>query len=313
MWDAVLAAGRWPLAAGRWPLAAGRWPLAAGRWPLAAGRWPLAAGRWPLAAGRWPLAAGRWPLAAGRWPLAAGRWPLAAGRWPLAAGRWPLAAGRWPLAAGRCRWPLAAGRWPLAAGRWPLAAGRWPLAAGRIIHAPVGGRCQAPICKPGQNAGAGRQKPLHHHSRYPPVAADDLLPDTRNIARSPSTIVRACPDDLLSAFPDRTRRWVLKPVQGTIQGRSLPQAVIERHPFSCSTYVITEFIPIHNVNFSDKAVSCEADGLGSESPGLLSRTRRRCAGRPGPETFVLGGLAVDYEERRVTVDERPVGLTATEC
>ncbi len=32
----------------------------------------------------------------------------------------------------------------------------------------------------------------------------------------------------------------------------------------------------------------------------------------GPETFVLGDLAVHYDERRVTVGGRPVPLTATE-
>ena len=44
----------------------------------------------------------------------------------------------------------------------------------------------------------------------------------------------------------------------------------------------------------------------------MARIQAALRKRAGPETFVLGGLAVDYEARRVTVDERPVRLTATE-
>ena len=45
---------------------------------------------------------------------------------------------------------------------------------------------------------------------------------------------------------------------------------------------------------------------------LVARIQAALRKKAGPETFVLGGLAVDYEARRVTVDERPVSLTATE-
>ena len=48
----------------------------------------------------------------------------------------------------------------------------------------------------------------------------------------------------------------------------------------------------------------------SRRPGRRRGTRRPCA--DGPETFALGNLAVQYEERRVTVGGRPVRLTATE-
>ena len=45
---------------------------------------------------------------------------------------------------------------------------------------------------------------------------------------------------------------------------------------------------------------------------LTARIQAALRKRAGPETFVLGGLAVHYEERRVTVGGRPVRLTATE-
>ncbi len=45
---------------------------------------------------------------------------------------------------------------------------------------------------------------------------------------------------------------------------------------------------------------------------LTARIQAALRKRAGPETFVLGGLAVDYDERRVTVDDRPVRLAATE-
>ena len=45
---------------------------------------------------------------------------------------------------------------------------------------------------------------------------------------------------------------------------------------------------------------------------LTARVQAALRKRAGPETFVLGDLAVDYEERRVTVAGRPVRLTATE-
>ena len=45
---------------------------------------------------------------------------------------------------------------------------------------------------------------------------------------------------------------------------------------------------------------------------LTARIRAALRRRAGPETFVLGDLAVHYEERQVTVGGRPVRLTATE-
>ena len=45
---------------------------------------------------------------------------------------------------------------------------------------------------------------------------------------------------------------------------------------------------------------------------LTARIQAALRKRAGPETFVLGELAVNYEERRVTVGGRPVRLTATE-
>ena len=45
---------------------------------------------------------------------------------------------------------------------------------------------------------------------------------------------------------------------------------------------------------------------------LTARIRAALRRRAGPETFVLGDLAIRYEERRVTVAGRPVNLTATE-
>ena len=45
---------------------------------------------------------------------------------------------------------------------------------------------------------------------------------------------------------------------------------------------------------------------------LTARIQAALRKRAGPETFTLGGLAVDYEERRVTVGGRPVHMTATE-
>ncbi len=45
---------------------------------------------------------------------------------------------------------------------------------------------------------------------------------------------------------------------------------------------------------------------------LTARIQAALRKRAGPETFVLGDLAVHYEERRVTVGGRPVRLTATE-
>ena len=45
---------------------------------------------------------------------------------------------------------------------------------------------------------------------------------------------------------------------------------------------------------------------------LTARVQAALRRRAGPATFVLGELAVDYEERRVTVDGRAVRLTATE-
>ena len=45
---------------------------------------------------------------------------------------------------------------------------------------------------------------------------------------------------------------------------------------------------------------------------LTARIQAALRKRAGPETFVLGGLAVHYAERRVTVGGRPVRLTATE-
>ena len=45
---------------------------------------------------------------------------------------------------------------------------------------------------------------------------------------------------------------------------------------------------------------------------LTARIQAALRRRAGPDTFVLGDLAVDYEERRVTVGGRPVALTATE-
>ncbi len=45
---------------------------------------------------------------------------------------------------------------------------------------------------------------------------------------------------------------------------------------------------------------------------LTARIRAALRRWAGPETFILGDLAVDYEERRVTVGGHPVGLTATE-
>ena len=45
---------------------------------------------------------------------------------------------------------------------------------------------------------------------------------------------------------------------------------------------------------------------------LTARIRAALRRRAGPEAFVLGDLAIRYEERRVTVAGRPVDLTATE-
>ena len=45
---------------------------------------------------------------------------------------------------------------------------------------------------------------------------------------------------------------------------------------------------------------------------LTARIQAALRKRAGPETFVLGDLAVHYDERRVTVAGRPVELTATE-
>ena len=45
---------------------------------------------------------------------------------------------------------------------------------------------------------------------------------------------------------------------------------------------------------------------------LTARVQAALRKQAGPETFVLGDLAVDYEARRVTVAGRPVRLTATE-
>ena len=45
---------------------------------------------------------------------------------------------------------------------------------------------------------------------------------------------------------------------------------------------------------------------------LTARIQAALRKRAGPETFVLGELAVHYDERRVTVDGQPVQLTATE-
>ncbi len=45
---------------------------------------------------------------------------------------------------------------------------------------------------------------------------------------------------------------------------------------------------------------------------LTARIQAALRSRAGPETFALGELAVQYEERRVTVGGRPVRLTATE-
>ena len=45
---------------------------------------------------------------------------------------------------------------------------------------------------------------------------------------------------------------------------------------------------------------------------LTARIHAALRKRAGPETFVLGDLAVHYEERRVTVGGRPLRLTATE-
>ena len=45
---------------------------------------------------------------------------------------------------------------------------------------------------------------------------------------------------------------------------------------------------------------------------LTARVQAALRRQAGPETFALGGLAVDYEARRVTVGGRPVRLTATE-
>ena len=45
---------------------------------------------------------------------------------------------------------------------------------------------------------------------------------------------------------------------------------------------------------------------------LTARIQAALRKNAGPETFVLGDLAVDYDARRVTVGDRPVKLTATE-
>ena len=45
---------------------------------------------------------------------------------------------------------------------------------------------------------------------------------------------------------------------------------------------------------------------------LVARVRAALRRHEEPATFVLGGLAIDYERRRVTVDGRAVALTATE-
>ena len=45
---------------------------------------------------------------------------------------------------------------------------------------------------------------------------------------------------------------------------------------------------------------------------LSARVRAALRRRAGPERFVLGELAIRYDERRVSVGGRPVGLTATE-
>ena len=45
---------------------------------------------------------------------------------------------------------------------------------------------------------------------------------------------------------------------------------------------------------------------------LTARIQAALRKRAGPETFILGDLAVHYEERRVTVGGRPLQLTATE-
>jgi len=45
---------------------------------------------------------------------------------------------------------------------------------------------------------------------------------------------------------------------------------------------------------------------------LTARVRTALRGRAGAEAFVLGALAIDYEQRLVTVDGRPVHLTVTE-
>ena len=45
---------------------------------------------------------------------------------------------------------------------------------------------------------------------------------------------------------------------------------------------------------------------------LTARVRAALRGRAEPESFVLGELVIDYEQRRVSVAGRPVRLTATE-
>ncbi|MXY16864.1 MAG: response regulator transcription factor, partial [Acidobacteria bacterium] len=49
------------------------------------------------------------------------------------------------------------------------------------------------------------------------------------------------------------------------------------------------------------------------SPSVLAaRVRAALRGTAEPEPFVLGGLTIHYDQRRVTVVGRPVKLTATE-
>ena len=45
---------------------------------------------------------------------------------------------------------------------------------------------------------------------------------------------------------------------------------------------------------------------------LSARIRSALRGRAEPDLFVLGALTIDYDQRRVSVDGRPVALTATE-
>ena len=197
-----------------------------------------------------------------------------------------------------------------------------------------GGRIRAESAGPGQGArftftvpaagdaarapAAGRALPAGREGEPPPVLVVDDDPRTLRFVRDALTQAGYAP--LATADPGelarivRTQRPCLVLLDLMLPGGADGIELLETVPELADLPVI--FISAYG---RDETVARALERGAADylvkpfsATELTARIQAALRKHAGPETFVLGELAVHYEERRVTVAGRPAPLTATE-